>query len=54
MQKDVTDNLQTLQDGFVSGKTPLDELQSGQGKRTALDSSINALRSCLINHKSRN
>jgi predicted nuclease with TOPRIM domain len=43
MQKDVSGNLQTLQQGFVSGKTSLDELQAEQGKLTALNGSIAAL-----------
>jgi DNA repair exonuclease SbcCD ATPase subunit len=36
-------NLDELQQGFIDGKTPLDQLQSEQGKLTNLDSSIKAL-----------
>ncbi len=43
MQKDVSGNLQTLQQGFVSGKTSLDALQAEQSKLTALNSSMLAL-----------
>ena len=43
MRDGITTNLQTLQAGFVSGKTSLDNLQAEQGKLTTLDSSIEAL-----------
>ena len=36
-------HLKTLQDGFISGKTLLDEVQAEQSKLTTLDSSIKAL-----------
>ncbi len=36
-------HLKTLQDGFISGKTSLDEVQAEQSKLTTLDSSIKAL-----------
>ncbi len=32
MRAGITDNLKTLQQGFIGGKTSLDELQSEQGK----------------------
>jgi chromosome segregation ATPase len=38
-------NLQTLQKGFIDGKTSLAELQTEQGKLTILNESINALES---------
>jgi hypothetical protein len=43
MRDGSTTNLQTLQQGFVSGKTSLDELQAEQGKLTTLNSSMLAL-----------
>jgi uncharacterized coiled-coil DUF342 family protein len=43
MRDGITTNLQGLQKGFVSGTTPLDELQAGQGSLATLDSSIKAL-----------
>jgi uncharacterized phage infection (PIP) family protein YhgE len=43
MQAGLTANLKTLQDGFISGKTSLDEVQTEQGKLTTLDSSIKVL-----------
>jgi len=43
MQKGITDNLQTLQQGFIDGKTSLDEVQAEQGKLTTLDASIKTL-----------
>jgi hypothetical protein len=43
MQKGITGNLETLQQGFIDGKTSLDELQAEQGKLTTLDSSIKVL-----------
>ena len=45
MQKGITGNLETLQQGFIDGKTSLDELQTEQGKLTTLNSSIKALES---------
>jgi uncharacterized phage infection (PIP) family protein YhgE len=38
-------NLQTLQKGFIDGKTSLGELQTAQGKLTILNESIKALES---------
>ncbi len=43
MRDGITNNLQTLQAGFIDGETLLDELQSEQGKLTTLESSIKAL-----------
>jgi uncharacterized phage infection (PIP) family protein YhgE len=43
MRDGITANLQTLQAGFIDGKTSLDELQNEQGKLTTLESSIKAL-----------
>jgi ribosomal protein S17E len=43
MRMRLNNNLQTLQQGFVDGKTPLDAVQTEQGKLTTLDSSIKAL-----------
>jgi hypothetical protein len=43
MKKVITDKHQSLHKGFVSGTTPLDELQAEQSKLTTLDSSIEAL-----------
>ncbi len=43
MQKGITGNLETLQAGFIDGKTSLDALQTEQGKLTTLNSSIKAL-----------
>jgi uncharacterized coiled-coil DUF342 family protein len=43
MRDGITANLQTLQQGFIDGKTTLDELQTEQGKLTTLESSIKAL-----------
>jgi uncharacterized coiled-coil DUF342 family protein len=43
MRDGINANLQTLQDGFIGGKTSLDEVQAEQGKLTTLDSSIKAL-----------
>jgi phosphoribosylformylglycinamidine (FGAM) synthase-like enzyme len=43
MKKGITDNHQNLHEGFVSGKTSLDNLQAEQSKLTTLDSSIAAL-----------
>ena len=43
MQKGITGNLETLQQGFIDGKTSLDALQTEQGKLTTLESSIKAL-----------
>jgi cell division protein ZapA (FtsZ GTPase activity inhibitor) len=43
MRDSITTNLQTLQKGFVSGTTSLDNLQAEQGKLTTLDSSIESL-----------
>jgi hypothetical protein len=43
MRDGITTNLQTLQQGFIDGKTSLDELQNEQGKLTTLESSIKAL-----------
>ena len=45
MRSGLTANLQTLQAGFIDGKTSLDELQTEQGKLTTLESSIKALES---------
>lgn len=43
MRNGITTNLETLQKGFVDGKTSLDELQTEQGKLTILNESIKAL-----------
>jgi len=43
MRDGITANLETLQAGFINGKTSLDELQTEQGKLTTLDSSIQTL-----------
>lgn len=43
MRDRLNTNLQTLQQGFIDGKTSLDELQAEQSKLTTLDSSIKAL-----------
>ncbi len=43
MRDRANDNLQTLQQGFIDGKTPLDEVQAEQGKLTTLDASIKTL-----------
>jgi uncharacterized coiled-coil DUF342 family protein len=43
MRDGITANLETLQQGFIGGKTSLDALQSEQGKLTTLNSSIKAL-----------
>ncbi len=43
MRMRLNTNLQGLQQGFIDGKTSLDELQAEQGKLTTLDSSIKAL-----------
>jgi uncharacterized coiled-coil DUF342 family protein len=43
MRTGITANLQTLQQGFIGGKTSLDELQTEQGKLTILNESIKAL-----------
>jgi uncharacterized coiled-coil DUF342 family protein len=43
MRMRLNNNLQTLQQGFIDGKTSLDELQAEQGKLTTLESSIKAL-----------
>ncbi len=43
MQKGITGNLETLQAGFIDGKTSLDELQGEQARLTTLNSSITAL-----------
>jgi DNA repair exonuclease SbcCD ATPase subunit len=43
MQTGINTNLQNLQQGFVGGKTSLDELQTEQGKLTILSASIKAL-----------
>ncbi len=43
MRDGITVNLQGLQQGFIDGKTSLDELQAEQSKLTTLDSSIKAL-----------
>ncbi len=45
MRDGITANLETLQQGFIGGKTSLDELQTEQGKLTTLNSSIKALES---------
>jgi hypothetical protein len=45
MRDGITANLETLQQGFIDGKTSLDELQTEQGKLTTLESSIKALES---------
>jgi len=45
MRDGITANLETLQKGFIDGKTSLDELQTEQGKLTTLNSSIKALES---------
>jgi hypothetical protein len=43
MKKGITDKHQSLHKGFVSGTTPLDELQAEQSKLTTLGSSMLAL-----------
>jgi uncharacterized coiled-coil DUF342 family protein len=43
MRDGINNNLQALQQGFVDGKTTLDELQTEQGKLTILNESIKAL-----------
>jgi DNA repair exonuclease SbcCD ATPase subunit len=43
LHRAVADELKTLQDGFVSGKTPLDKVQTAQGKLTILNDSVTAL-----------
>jgi uncharacterized coiled-coil DUF342 family protein len=43
MRDGITVNLQGLQQGFIDGKTSLDELQAEQGKLITLDSSIKVL-----------
>jgi uncharacterized phage infection (PIP) family protein YhgE len=39
----LNNNLQTLQQGFIDGKTPLDEVQAEQSKLAALGSSLEVL-----------
>jgi hypothetical protein len=43
MRGGISTNLQTLQDGFVNGKTSLDEVQAEQARLNTLNSSITAL-----------
>ena len=43
MRDRLGNNLETLQSGFIGGKTSLDELQTEQGKLTILNESIKAL-----------
>jgi hypothetical protein len=43
MRDGITSNLETLQKGFIDGKTSLDELQTEQSKLTILNESIKAL-----------
>ncbi len=43
MRDGINNNLQTLQQGFIDGKTSLDELQTEQGKLATLNESIKAL-----------
>jgi uncharacterized coiled-coil DUF342 family protein len=43
MRDRLNNNLQTLQQGFIDGKTPLDEVQAEQGKLIPLDASIKTL-----------
>ncbi len=43
MRDRLNNNLETLQQGFIDGKTSLDELQAEQSKLTTLESSIKAL-----------
>jgi chromosome segregation ATPase len=43
MRDGITANLETLQKGFIDGKTSLDDLQTEQGKLTILNESIKAL-----------
>jgi chromosome segregation ATPase len=43
MRDGITANLETLQKGFIDGKTSLDELQTEQSKLTILNESIKAL-----------
>ncbi len=43
MRDRLSENLQTLQSGFVDGKSSLDNLQTGQSKLTALNSSLEVL-----------
>jgi hypothetical protein len=45
MRDGITANLQTLQAGFIDGKTSLDELQTEQSKLTTLESSTKSLES---------
>ncbi len=43
MRMRLNNNLETLQQGFIGGKTPLEELQAEQGKLTILNESIKGL-----------
>ncbi len=43
MRDGINTSLQTLQDGFVNGKTSLDEVQAEQARLDTLNSSIKAL-----------
>jgi uncharacterized phage infection (PIP) family protein YhgE len=43
MRDGINTNLRTLQDGFVNGKTSLDEVQAEQARLNTLNSSITAL-----------
>lgn len=43
MRDGIKGNLETLQQGFIDGKTSLDELQAEQSKPATLDTSIKAL-----------
>ncbi len=43
MRDGINTSLQTLQDGFVNGKTSLDEVQAEQARLNTLNSSITAL-----------
>jgi uncharacterized phage infection (PIP) family protein YhgE len=43
MQDGINTGLQTLQDGFVNGKTPLDKVQAEQARLDTLNSSIKSL-----------
>lgn len=43
MRSGITANLKTLQDGFIGGEKPLDEVQAEQSRLDTLDGSIKAL-----------
>ena len=43
MREGIKKNLETLQSGFIDGKTPIDAMQAEQSKLTALNASIETL-----------